>query len=61
MTVHAPVADVDVECDAIFATDEEGVCYVTVWQGTDLNLTVQVTTFSDEIFSIAGESGAVYG
>ncbi|PVD37765.1 hypothetical protein C0Q70_00366 [Pomacea canaliculata] len=42
VTVHAPVADVDVECDAIFATDEEGVCYVTVWQGTDLNLTVQV-------------------
>ncbi|XP_076459182.1 polycystin-1-like [Babylonia areolata] len=41
VVVQAPVSGVDLDCDPVFATYDEGQCLVTVWEGTALSLTAQ--------------------
>ena len=42
--VQAPVDWLDVECDPVFATYEEGSCVATLWEGTDASFTADVTS-----------------
>ena len=46
VVVKAPVADVDIECQEMFATYDEGWCKATVWQGTDLSFTATIALAS---------------